>query len=259
MTGQPEERKRYDQMAAHDGDAALSHYTKTGPRFRLRRVVREAIRLMPARVLDLGCGDGVVLEHLRRARPGAAATGLDWAGVALRRARQRGLDAVQADATQLPLKPGRFDLVIATEVLEHVADPGAVLCEARRMLRPGGCLLLTVPAADWHKALVGLYAPGRVRFLDPSHRREWAIRQFGAFSPVGELYTLIGSAGFTVERRRGVCYGVWRLERMLDRWLVPASPLDKLLQWIDRAIGALPVMAVAGKYLLITARRRERE
>ncbi|MDI6740403.1 MAG: methyltransferase domain-containing protein [Candidatus Edwardsbacteria bacterium] len=258
MADQSEERKRYDEMAAMDGDAAVSHYAKTGPRFRLQRVVREAVRLSPGRILDLGCGDGVVMEHVRRALPETEIVGLDWSRVSLGRAHKRGFTAIQADAGCLPLKQEKFDLVIATEVLEHVADPDALLCEAHRALRPGGHLLITVPAADWFKSLVGLFDPGRVKLLDAMHRREWAVRGFGKFAPVAELRDMIRNSGFAVDRCRGVYYWVWRWERMLDQRLAAGSKCDAVLRAVDRLIGALPGLAVVGKYLMIAARKRER-
>ncbi len=253
------ERARYDELAAADGDAAGSHFTKTGPRFRLRLVTRQAARLSPASVVDLGCGDGVVLAAVSRALPDAACAGLDWSLVALRRARARGCNVAAADLERPPLRSGTFDLAVSSQVLEHVADPGSALCQARALLRPGGRLLLTVPTADWHKVLVGLFAPGRVTYLDPTHRREWAVRRFGRFGHVRELKLLVESAGFEVESLRGIFYGVWRLEQPLDRWLTPDGAAEGCLLAADRLLGALPWLRGAGKYLMLVARRKERE
>jgi 2-polyprenyl-3-methyl-5-hydroxy-6-metoxy-1,4-benzoquinol methylase len=98
------------------------------------------------RALDLGCGDGLFTEEL--ARTGAAATGADVAQAALDRARARHpqLDfrLAQIDGP-LPFDDGSFDVVWASEVIEHVADTARWLSELRRVMSPGGRLLLTTP------------------------------------------------------------------------------------------------------------------
>jgi len=98
------------------------------------------------RVLDLGCGAGRFVAALREA--GADPVGVEVAGAALERARAvaPGADLrLLADDGSIPLEHGSVDLVWCSEVLEHVADGSHLLQEARRVLRPGGRILVTVP------------------------------------------------------------------------------------------------------------------
>jgi SAM-dependent methyltransferase len=98
------------------------------------------------RVLDLGCGAGRFVAALRDA--GADPVGVEVAEAALERARANApgadLRAVEPDGS-LPLEHASIDLVWCSEVLEHVADTEHLLLEARRVLRPGGRLVVTVP------------------------------------------------------------------------------------------------------------------
>jgi SAM-dependent methyltransferase len=98
------------------------------------------------RVLDLGCGAGRFVAALREA--GAEPVGVELAEAALERARANapGADLRRvADDGSLPLEHASFDLVWCSEVLEHVPDTAHLLLEVRRVLRPGGRLLVTVP------------------------------------------------------------------------------------------------------------------
>jgi SAM-dependent methyltransferase len=114
-------------------------------------------------VLDFGCGTGDLAASLAAA--GLRVTGCDispemlhWAASA---DSAREINWVQLDPAwgRLPFEPGTFDAVVASSVLEYVDDPVAVLRECRRMLRPGGLLLCTVPNARhpvrWLEWLVG--------------------------------------------------------------------------------------------------------
>jgi SAM-dependent methyltransferase len=97
-------------------------------------------------VLDFGCGAGRFLRALTEA--GVEAVGVELAPAAAERARANapGADVrlLEADGS-LPLGHGEVDLVWCSEVLEHVADTAHALLEARRVLRPAGRLLVTVP------------------------------------------------------------------------------------------------------------------
>lgn len=95
----------------------------------------------PGRVLDIGCGTGALLEQLQpRSRE---AWGIDNSREALQFCRKRGLtNLVLADATRLPFVSDYFDLVTAIGIIEHVRDDEALLFQIRRVLKPGGALIL---------------------------------------------------------------------------------------------------------------------
>jgi SAM-dependent methyltransferase len=96
--------------------------------------------------LDVGCGDGRLTAELDAARLTAA----DVSAVALERARGRlhGAALVELDPdAPFPLGDSAFDLVLCAETVEHVRDVQLFLSEIRRLLRPGGELALTTPAA----------------------------------------------------------------------------------------------------------------
>lgn len=116
------------------------------------------------RALDLGCGDGKFTGPLADA--GAQPVGADVAEAALRRARavHPGIRFVRTSTEgQLPFEDGAFDVVWASEVIEHVADTARWLSEVRRVLRPGGRLLLTTPNHPRLAILIG----GLERYSDP--------------------------------------------------------------------------------------------
>ena len=97
------------------------------------------------RVLDLGCGAGDFLAALREA--GAEPVGVEIAQAAVERARTNvpGADVRLLEDGVIPAGHGEFDLVWCSEVLEHIPDVAEALHEVRRVLKPGGRLLLTVP------------------------------------------------------------------------------------------------------------------
>lgn len=138
------------------------------------------------RALDLGCGDGVFTIVLAEAA--AQVVGADVAQGALDRARARDpkldLRLIPIDGA-LPFEDCRFDLVWASEVVEHVADTSRWLSEVRRVLAPGGRLLLTTPSHGRVRVSLG----GVERFSEPlgDHLHLYTRRS---------LRSLLGEFGF---------------------------------------------------------------
>lgn len=95
-------------------------------------------------ILDLGCGTGAVLKELQ---DWANPIGLDMSELALGYCRERGLrKLVQANGEALPLRDNAVDAIVGLDIFEHIADDRAAFAEAYRVLKPGGILVLSVPA-----------------------------------------------------------------------------------------------------------------
>ncbi|HTN26064.1 MAG TPA: class I SAM-dependent methyltransferase [Solirubrobacteraceae bacterium] len=166
-------------------------------RFTLRRAFLLAHVAAGTTVLDLGCGAGEFSAELAAA--GATPVAVDVAAEALRRARERlpGLDARRwADGRPLPLDDNSVDAVWAGEVIEHVADVAPWLSEVRRVLRPGGALLLTTPDHGRRTLLALALSPRRfAAHFEPraDHVRFFSRRTLGA---------LLDDLGFDVAELR---------------------------------------------------------
>jgi SAM-dependent methyltransferase len=132
------------------------------------------------RILDVGCGTGANLKMLSEF---GDAQGVDVSPDALAFCRERGLQTVKLGAAEdLPYEDGTFDLVTALDVVEHMDDDIVALREMRRVLRPGGRVLLFVPTFMW---LWG------VQDDVSHHRRRYRL---------SELRRIVTEAGFEVER-----------------------------------------------------------
>lgn len=172
------------------------------PDLALRRAFLLAHAHAANRALDLGCGDGRFTATL--AAVAARVTGADVAEAALHRARCRHpeLEFVRVPFDgELPFPDGAFELVWASEVIEHVADTARWLSEVRRVLVPRGRLLVTTPSHGRLRLArhgVDRYSPPLVDHLHLYTRRSLAglLGEFG-FAPV----TVRTAAGVPALRR----------------------------------------------------------
>jgi SAM-dependent methyltransferase len=135
-------------IAAYAAEAVVEakHWWFVGRRLLFSGIIRELGLPHDSLVLDVGTGTGTNLRLLRDLGFGRV-TGIDQSPEAIRFCAEKGLgDVKQADACGLPFPDQTFDLIFATDVIEHVDDDFSALRELRRVLKPGGYLLLTVPA-----------------------------------------------------------------------------------------------------------------
>ncbi|MBC7595562.1 MAG: class I SAM-dependent methyltransferase [Kineosporiaceae bacterium] len=114
--------------------------------FRERRalIARELKNLPTGCALDIGAAAGRNTTVLEEAGWQSFALEYDESGAAL--AKSRGINVMRGDATRLPVPDNHFDLAISYDVLEHIADDVAVVEEIKRVLKPGGHVLIAVPA-----------------------------------------------------------------------------------------------------------------
>ena len=99
------------------------------------------------RILDVGCGTGTNLDELGRF---GRVEGVEAEAAAVAYCRSHGgWNVTHASGDELPFADASFDLVTLLDVIEHVRDDATILGEARRVLAPGGMVLVTVPAYTW--------------------------------------------------------------------------------------------------------------
>jgi SAM-dependent methyltransferase len=136
-------RDAYARNYAFEGD----YWWFVGRRALVASALQPVLKNDGARLLDVGCGTGYNLESLRGRCRGF---GVDLAAEGLAFCRERGLERLaQASAERLPYPDASFDVVTALDVLEHIDDDLAALHEWGRVLRPGGRLVLFVPAFEF--------------------------------------------------------------------------------------------------------------
>jgi len=182
-------------------EVELSHWWFRGRRRVLLDLLRQAMASEGdlLRVLDYGCGTGGNTQAY-----GALATviGVEVDHAAIKLAQQRG-GALYccANGTQLPFGSGSFDLVVASDVLEHVENDIAAASEIARVLKPGGVAIVTVPAHQW---------------LFSEH--DVALLHFRRYSKVA-LRNLLQRSGFTIRR-----LSYWNM------LLFPAIALHRLIK-----------------------------
>lgn len=169
-----------------------------------RREMEPFVPATAVAVLDVGCGAGAFAATLRAARPGRALEvwGVELSPEAAARAGAVCDRVLVGDAVEQlrGLPSARFDCVVMNDVLEHLVEPRLLLREARRVLRPGGALVASLPNVRYFFNVVGLVVHGRWDYVDEGILDRTHLRFFTRSS----LVDLFAGEGFTVERMQGI-------------------------------------------------------
>lgn len=216
------------------------HWWYTERRALLRRELKG---LAPGKALDVGAAGGGNTRVLREL--GWKALAVDSSPAAVEIARERGIEAIDADACDLPLGSSEYDLITAFDVLEHIEDDHSATAELYRVLRPGGTALIAVPCD------MALWSP-----------HDEAVGHVRRYDRAG-LEELMAKAGFVIDR-------LWSWNVLMRpvvsirRRFVTGSDLNEPSPLVNALLtGAivseryLPVKSLPGVSLMLRAHRPE--
>ena len=236
----------------------LPSYSRVFSLYKLRMGVYRHFKAEAApgmKVLDVGCGQGVNIKLINKLYD--AAGGMEFHGVDIsaERIKEATAEMQREGLENCRFKVGAaentgygdadFNIVICTEVLEHLPDPQAALKEFHRVLKPGGCAIVTTPnAADLIARIAGRRVKERIKrdviARDPQQIRDGSYGHISVLSS-RQLIAASSSAGFKVERmdRGSIVYG-WRFyDRhqllfallLIADWALDRLPFSRDLSW----------------------------
>jgi len=180
-------------------DVARSYEAKEQQYF--RQVRSEILPLLPPaldRVVEVGCGGGYTLEHLRATGRCRWTCGVDLFPEAARLARQRVDEVYEGNIEEmdLPIAPASVDAILCLDVLEHLIDPWSVIRKVHGLLKPGGVVIASIPNVRHLRVVLPLLVSGRWDYtssglLDKTHLRFFTKRT---------AIALMESSGLQIDR-----------------------------------------------------------
>lgn len=179
---------------------------------RYQQVVKLIPRKPRQRILDIGCGDGVLLSLIKN----AALYGVDLDQTSLDYAAAKvNAKFVQAPATKLPFQSNFFDVVLATEIIEHLSQPKLMLAEIYRVLKPNGQVIISTPV----KPTVGLTDKLHVQEFSPPELKNLLASEF-KFVTISQSHPLWLKKIYSF-----TLFKLGRFHLDLFRWLINAFTL----------------------------------
>lgn len=204
-----------------------------------RLEIEIALKYARGRVLEIGCGTGLILRRLHNA---AQAVGIDLSRGMIEHAQGRSLSVLRASATALPFRDGSFDMACSFKVLAHVEDVERAVAEAARVVRSGGHVVLE------------FYNRRSLRYVAFSLRR-------GAISARTTEKDVFVRYDRLADIRR---YLPSSLRMIALRGVRVVTPAASLLRWplvgpalerIERGLADAPVLRRLGGFLVVVAKR----
>lgn len=160
------------------------------------------------RVLDIGCGGGILAEAM--ARQGAEVVAIDMAEASLSVARLHQLESkLDIDYRRIPAEelaeqePASFDVVTCLEMLEHVPDPSAIVAACQKLVKPGGEVLFSTINRNPKSYLFAIIGAEYILNLLPRGTHEYA-----KFIRPSELAGWAREAGLSLKEQRGMTYNL---------------------------------------------------
>lgn len=165
--------------------------------------IKQMIGNNPRDILDIGCASGYVCAEIKNLFPKAKVTGIDASETFIKFAKKthKGVDFLAADGHNMPFKDKTFDLIVCTEVLEHVVEPKKILAEAKRCLKNNGELIVSMDSGSFLFSLIWFFWTklGRGKVWKDAH-----IHTFKGNS----LKKMLESVGFKIKEGKKSHFGM---------------------------------------------------
>lgn len=254
-------RRYYEEQALFLNDHQSRMYFEGDPfgRYRFQQMLRIMRRMRPTSLLDVGCAEGAYLSSFASMQPNGQGVGVDIALNYLVKAKRQGPQAryVACEAERLPFLSSRFDMVICSEVLEHLVDPKAAFAELIRVSRKH--VLITTPGHT-----LPYYVVSRI---GPLRRLATAKGLLADTDPFGEFG--LGGGHISIEKVKLHQLTAWARElglkiRMAKALFsavlphpIPSTVSFFLTKPVDMLMNILPIpMRRGGQYMILLEREK---
>jgi 2-polyprenyl-3-methyl-5-hydroxy-6-metoxy-1,4-benzoquinol methylase len=151
-------------------------------------------------IVDMGCGEGITLERAAGMFPLSNVIGIDYMQENVDICLEHGLSAYQGSVYDIDLEDNSVDAVLLLEVIEHLEYHKEAIGQIRRILRPGGKLIVVFPNDRSFKLARILTFKFKEAVFDPGHVRRWKYK---------ELKRVLEGQGFSVYFSRSIPFGFW--------------------------------------------------